>query len=220
MQGLGGTHTHLGGSAEEVAARHRAIDLNNLGLTLQHSGDLCGAQRALEEAVKIKVQLFGEVNVNVCISLSGLADVLLARGKAGEVAALEQGEAAAQRLRRIARQIRDPQQERIAHEILVDLANARVAVGLPRGAPLEPPPVTPAGKTSHSYATPAPSGLGFSSGVTSSGCASTSCLSHASKHCGACRTVGYCSQKCQKDHWPLHKAACRDIVAAKAAKVA
>ncbi len=134
--------------------------------------------------------------------------------------ALEEGEAAAQRLRSIARQIRDPEQERIAHAILADLANARVAAGLPRGTPLEPPPVTQPGRTRHGYSTPAPSGLGFSFGVTSSGCASTTCLGPASLRCGACLTIAYRSQQCQKTHWPQHKAACRAIVAANAAKVA
>ena len=31
------------------------------------------------------------------------------------------------------------------------------------------------------------------------------------KLCGACRNVSYCSVKCQKAHWPIHKIVCSKL---------
>lgn len=44
-------------------------------------------------------------------------------------------------------------------------------------------------------------------------CANKRCQAEAGtplRNCGQCKAVGYCSQICQKQHWPEHKRVCRD----------
>ena len=36
----------------------------------------------------------------------------------------------------------------------------------------------------------------------------------ATKRCGECRGEAYCSAQCQRQHWPVHKAACFVVSAA------
>jgi hypothetical protein len=40
-------------------------------------------------------------------------------------------------------------------------------------------------------------------------CAKCGCGSIEMPRCSGCRRVFYCSKKCQREHWPDHKAACR-----------
>jgi hypothetical protein len=37
------------------------------------------------------------------------------------------------------------------------------------------------------------------------------CNSSDAKLCGLCKSISYCSQKCQKDDWPLHKKICKSF---------
>ncbi|KZV88308.1 hypothetical protein EXIGLDRAFT_619572 [Exidia glandulosa HHB12029] len=38
------------------------------------------------------------------------------------------------------------------------------------------------------------------------------CDKPGTRHCSACRLVGYCSQDCQKEHWKQHKKDCKDPI--------
>ena len=38
------------------------------------------------------------------------------------------------------------------------------------------------------------------------------CLQNASKVCGACRSVHFCSKECQRTHWKTHKPICSRII--------
>lgn len=40
-------------------------------------------------------------------------------------------------------------------------------------------------------------------------CASCGALPEKLKNCSRCRTVWYCSEDCQRRHWPLHKGHCK-----------
>jgi hypothetical protein len=46
-------------------------------------------------------------------------------------------------------------------------------------------------------------------------CASSGCPNCATHICGSCESVSYCSQACQKLHWPAHKAACMKLASIK-----
>jgi len=37
------------------------------------------------------------------------------------------------------------------------------------------------------------------------------CGAVANKRCGKCKKVKYCSEKCQKEHWKVHKQSCLEI---------
>ena len=41
------------------------------------------------------------------------------------------------------------------------------------------------------------------------------CDAYGDQKCSACRSVRYCSAKCQKDHWKQHKARCKQVRAEK-----
>ena len=46
------------------------------------------------------------------------------------------------------------------------------------------------------------------------------CSSPATQRCAGCYSVAYCSPACQKQDWPLHKAACTKPYTVKESKVA
>jgi hypothetical protein len=217
------THKHINPSPADTALTLRAIQLNNEGGVLFKRGDNEGARRLLEEALAIKVPLYGEKSVHVCISLSGLADAHLELGKAAPDAAsaaasFAAAEREAQRHRGIAVSLGLRDQERIAHEILVDIAAARKARGLGPGSPPTPPPVVEVGKRPAPYIGVSPSGTRITVSRKHSSCDGPRCSgADADMRCSNCRRVTYCSKACQRDAWPSHKAACRSNVAADAA---
>jgi len=42
-------------------------------------------------------------------------------------------------------------------------------------------------------------------------CASCNKYVEAAKRCGKCKSIWYCSQECQRKHWPKHKANCHQV---------
>jgi hypothetical protein len=42
-------------------------------------------------------------------------------------------------------------------------------------------------------------------------CGADECSNHASKQCIRCKTIRYCSVKCQKSHWHIHKPICNYV---------
>lgn len=44
-------------------------------------------------------------------------------------------------------------------------------------------------------------------------CASPDCREAGKLKCGGCSTISYCSQACQKKHWPTHKTVCKSLKA-------
>ena len=184
------------------------------------AGDRGGALRSHEAALALKLTLYPEASVHVCISLSGVADAFLSLAEEGDVSALAAAEATAQRYAAAAKALGDADQRRIAHEILADIAAERRKAGLPelpRGTPMEAPPrAEDRGVLSAASDTPGGRSASFGVGTRcSSGCGLA-----ASKKCSGCGTARYCSADCQKQHWPLHKRACKVIRASAAAAAA
>ncbi len=95
------------------------IDLNNRAYSAAEQGRHQEAIEYYKKAVEIKARAFGAITVHVCISLSGLSDSYLAL-KDYDNAFKE-----ADRMRKIAERIKDPEQMRIAKLILADIAKAR-----------------------------------------------------------------------------------------------
>lgn len=70
------------------------------------------------KAIEIKLEAYGEESRHICISLSGLCDAYL---KLGDI---DNARKQANRMLRIANKIEDPEQKRIAREILSDIQKA------------------------------------------------------------------------------------------------
>ena len=59
------------------------------------------------------------------------------------------------------------------------------------------------------YAASPGSSAGASGASERRRCACPGCPNCAACMCDACKSVVYCSRACQKQHWPVHKAACK-----------
>jgi tetratricopeptide (TPR) repeat protein len=95
-----------------------AVSLNNEGVFLMRSGKHQEALDRFKKALQIKIRCSGFVSLDTCISLSGYADAFL--GLRDFDAAFRE----ARRLLQISKSIKDRNQERIANEILSDIAKA------------------------------------------------------------------------------------------------
>lgn len=154
---------------------YEAVPLNNSAVKLSAEGRYEEAIVLFQRAIDMKKEVFGEESVEVCISLSGLADAHLSLGR------LEDAYREAIRMRDICKKIRSKSQLKIAMEILADIAKAQVAAGTKsssKAAPTENENI--AIMDIHQ--------------CNSVGCGKKDDL----KLCGKCKKVAYCSIQCQK----------------------
>ncbi len=101
------------------AALNEGITLSNAAYMCNRSGNYSGAVENYLQAIQIKLRAYGENSVQLCISLSGLADAYLNLGD------LLNAHMQATRMMNIAKQVNSREQMRIAVEILQDIATAR-----------------------------------------------------------------------------------------------
>ena len=106
-------------SYEMITQANEAITLNNLAYGLASNGRNQEALELYKKAVELKVKAHGAVSIQVCISLSGLADAYL------ELEDYDNAFKEADRMLKIAGRIDDRAQIRIAKEILADIAKRR-----------------------------------------------------------------------------------------------
>ena len=100
-----------------VRAMTEGVDLNNAAYLAFETADYEKSVDKYQQAIAIKLEAYGEDSKHICISLSGLCDAYL---KLGDV---ENARKEAIRMLRIAKKIDDPEQKRIAREILSDIQN-------------------------------------------------------------------------------------------------
>ncbi|XP_012561337.1 uncharacterized protein LOC100197288 [Hydra vulgaris] len=101
-------------NSDQMIALTVGVGLNNEAYEAQMRGDHKIALEKYKQALEIKVKAYGENSLHVCISLSGLCDAYL------ELNDLENATLQANRMLSIAQYITNPEQIRIAQEILVD----------------------------------------------------------------------------------------------------
>lgn len=107
-----------GGTGDYLKA-FEAIDLNNIAYAAANDGDYAKSIEMYKRALEIKEQIFGPESYHMCISLSGYADAYLSSGD------IESAKREATRMLRIAEQLGEPEQIRIAKEILADCEKAK-----------------------------------------------------------------------------------------------
>ena len=118
-------HLHFNPTVAATVALTRGVSLNNEGHRLLGLHMFAEAEAAFTEAMRLKRAAFPTDSVHTCIGLSGLAEVQLAWGKAaGDVDRLESAAKYAREVLAIAKRMGDREQQRVAREILVDVADA------------------------------------------------------------------------------------------------
>ncbi len=105
-------------SNKVMRAMTEGIDLNNAAYMAFEKGNYKTSVEKYLKAIEIKLEAYGEESRHICISLSGLCDAYL---KLGDI---ENARKQAIRMLRIANKIEDPEQKRIAREILSDIQKA------------------------------------------------------------------------------------------------
>jgi hypothetical protein len=181
-----------------------AIALNNKGVQLLNAEDFAGALGAFEACLRIKRAAYPPPSIHVCLSLSGLADAHLglaagAKGTDAGRRALAAARGAAEEHLALATALKSPEQQRIAREVLADVAKAEGGARPPRDPAadsLQPTVFTSGGGTVTSEP---PTRRCFADA-----CAATEDL----KVCTRCERVYYCSVACQRASWPEHKPLC------------
>ena len=164
-----------------------AVPLNNEGVKLAESGRHREAIDKFLQAIAIKIDAVGEVSVEVCISLSGLADAYYGLGD------YDNAYKKARRMLDIAKAIDSAEQNRIACEILRDISSKTKKVLLPdeHARPL-----------SSKYSIPhSPQVPGISIEPPTNRCHNFAILCsniENLKFCARCKKVKYCSVQCQK----------------------
>ena len=103
---------------EKILAMTRGVELNNAAYVAHTKKDYKTALEKYKEAISIKLNAYGEDSLHICISLSGLSDVYLDMGD------LENARKEANRMLKIAKNTGNPEQIRIAKEILTDISKA------------------------------------------------------------------------------------------------
>lgn len=118
-------HMHINPTAAATLALTRGVSLNNEGHRLLGLHKFAKAEAAFTEAMRLRRAAFPMDSVHTCIGLSGLAEVQLAWGKAeGDAVRLKSAAKYAQEVLAIAKRMGDREQQRVAREILVDIADA------------------------------------------------------------------------------------------------
>eukprot|EP00741_Cyanophora_paradoxa_P003256 tig00000691_g3164.t1 len=87
-------------------------------------------------------------------------------------------------------------------KVIGEFAIGRPASASPRPAPQAAAPLSSAAERSSSSENVPPA-----NGAVCSACGRTGT---DMRRCGSCRRAQYCDEKCQRAHWPSHKAACRE----------
>lgn len=108
-----------GSGSGDFMKAFEAIELNNTAHAAFNSGDYTKSIEMYKRALDLKEKLYGPVSYHLCISLSGYADAYLCSGD------LESANREATRMLRIAEQISQPEQIRIAKELLADCEKAK-----------------------------------------------------------------------------------------------
>jgi hypothetical protein len=207
------------GNREEQEPQFRAAALlNNQGVELTKLGRYAEAEEVFLKSINLKLGLFGEKSVTTCISVSGLADNYLfwARKQGGTAKAekLRLARREAERMMWIAREIRSAEQERVAREILSEIAALD-------GLPAERVDIELNARAEGSVYSTSHRPVGGSASFTVSvepptrRCYNPSCPLRGAgaaaaelSHCSRCRKVMYCGKECQRAHWSEHKRYC------------
>lgn len=122
----GHSHYQFNPSEAVTLALTEGVRMNNEGHRLMGLGRFAKAKSFFTRAMHLKQAAFPMDSVHMCIAYSGLAEVDLAWGKAdGDLEKLDTAEDSANELLRIAKRIGHHDNQRIAREILADIAVAR-----------------------------------------------------------------------------------------------
>ena len=163
------------------------IDLNNEGIYLSEMNEFEKAVETFKKAIELKKKAYGEVSVEVCISLSGLADAYLS------LKDYENSYKEASRMLSIAKEIGSQEQMRIAREILSDISQ-QSGKELKDDMKYKPPSSIP------SIYTPK-QGVGISIEPPARQCNNFKNMCSNKENlmlCARCMRVMYCSVECQK----------------------
>ena len=170
----------------------------------------------------IKEWLHGLNSVHCCITISGIADAYLYKYRnTKDINDLNLSEQYAEQLHNIALSINSREQQRIAREILIDIARERgESLDMRRiksktGSTLSTEHISKTSKGTLAYTTttsiePPTSRCMNVTAAGASICKSSNKTNTTVKLlCAACHSISYCSRECQREHWPLQKLECR-----------
>ncbi len=186
-------HVQVNPTPEIIRAQTEGIDWNNRGCDLLKKGKYAEAEQALHRALEIKLRAYGGDSIHVCISLGVLADIYLAWKK------FDQAKLEAVRFLDTATRINSAEQQRLAREVLQEIAQAT-------GTASECGSAHPHRTKQHTMSV---SDSSFSIEPPTRRCLNTGCLKTTDLlRCARCRRVTYCSTACQRAAWPEHKKSC------------
>lgn len=185
-------HAHRNPGPAVIDAMMRGVELNNQGAASARREDFALAESQFLESLAIKQRAYPEESVHICITLSGLADLFLswaqktvASDSARGATLLKQARAYGERMQAAATHIRDPQQIRVARDILADISKAEAVERTPHGPAADSPPTHRCHNDACTTAPPLDLSM-----------------------CARCERVYYCCKGCQKANWAVHKRSC------------